>query len=57
VLLLRTSDLPAAREAVDSAPLINNRITSFEPTRRSFPAEAMLDLRRTVAGTAWQIYQ
>lgn len=32
VLLLRTSDLPAAREAVDSLPLVTNGITSFELT-------------------------
>lgn len=32
VLLLRTSDLPAAREAVDSLPLVSNGITSFELT-------------------------
>lgn len=32
VLLLRTSDLPAARAAVDSLPLATNGITSFELT-------------------------
>jgi hypothetical protein len=32
VLLLRTRDLPAAREAVDSLPLVTNGITSFELT-------------------------
>ena len=32
VLLLRTSDLPVAREAVDSLPLVTNGITSFELT-------------------------
>lgn len=57
MVLLRTSDLSAAREVVNSAPLINNRITSFELTGRSFPVEGMLELRRTVAGPAWQIYQ
>lgn len=32
VLLLRTSDLAAAREAVDSLPLVIHGITSFELT-------------------------
>ena len=32
VLLLRTSDLAAAREAVDSLPLVTKGITSFELT-------------------------
>jgi hypothetical protein len=32
VLLLRASDLAAAREAVDSLPLVTNGITSFELT-------------------------
>jgi hypothetical protein len=32
VLLLRTADLAAAREAVGSLPLVTNGITSFELT-------------------------
>jgi hypothetical protein len=32
VLLLRTTDLAAAREAVDSLPLVAHGITSFELT-------------------------
>jgi hypothetical protein len=32
VLLLRTSDLAAAREAVDSLPLVTKGITSFDLT-------------------------
>ncbi len=32
VLLLRTSDVSAAREAVDSLPLVTHGITSFELT-------------------------
>ena len=32
VLLLRTADLVAARQAVDSLPLVINGITSFELT-------------------------
>ena len=38
VLLLRTSDLSAAREAVDSLPLVTNGITSFELTEVITPA-------------------
>jgi hypothetical protein len=40
VLLLRTSDLPAAREAVDSLPLVTNGITSFELTEVIIPGSA-----------------
>lgn len=38
VLLLRTGDLPAAREAVGSLPLVTSGITSFELTEVLTPA-------------------
>lgn len=37
VLLLRTHDLPAARQAVASLPLVTNGITSFELTEVMTP--------------------
>ena len=40
VLLLRTTDLSAARAAVDSLPLVTNGITSFELTEVITPAPA-----------------
>ncbi len=37
VLLMRTRDLPAARQAVDSLPLVGKAITTFELTEVIIP--------------------
>jgi hypothetical protein len=43
VLLMRAADLTAAREAVDSLPLVTNGITSFELTEVIAP-DALQDV-------------
>jgi hypothetical protein len=40
VLLLRAKDLPAARDAVDSLPLVTNGITTFELTEVITPGSS-----------------